>query len=126
MQDILKVFGGITDPRRGNASRHDLHEIPMIALPSIVPGGETCTDMADCGRIKEDFLRRFMTPSTAFRVTMPSPTISTGSIRTKRAVFSCGSTGAGRSGWRTSVRTTMTSWLVLDIQDSTVRFVFDD
>ena len=41
--------------------RHDLHEILMIALLTVLSGGETCTDMGQFGREMKAFLRRFMT-----------------------------------------------------------------
>ena len=44
------------------ATRHDLHEMPVIALPCIISGGESGTDMSDHGRIREGFLRRFTAP----------------------------------------------------------------
>ena len=61
MQRYSHVFEGITDPRRSNATCHDLHEMLMIALLSVLSDGETCTDMAQFGQEKEDFLRGFMT-----------------------------------------------------------------
>ena len=38
-------------------TRHDLHEMLMIALLSMLCGGEGCTDMERFGRAKESFLR---------------------------------------------------------------------
>ena len=61
MPNYSHVFEGITDPRRRNATRHDLHEMLMIALLTVLSGGETCTDMTQFGRDKKAFLRRFMT-----------------------------------------------------------------
>ena len=61
MQNFSHVFEGITDPRHSNATRHDLHEMLMIALLTVLSGGETCTDMAQFGRERKAFLRRFMT-----------------------------------------------------------------
>ena len=61
MPNYSHVFEGITDPRRRNTIRHDLHEMLMIALLTVLSGGETCTDMAQFGREKKTFLRRFMT-----------------------------------------------------------------
>ena len=55
------MFDGIVDPRRSNATRHDFHEMLVIALMTIISGGETCTDMALFGKSKEEFLRGFMT-----------------------------------------------------------------
>ncbi|MCY3880239.1 MAG: ISAs1 family transposase [Rhodobacteraceae bacterium] len=49
-------------PRAGNATRHNLHEMLMIALLCVIRGGRTCTGMALSGRSKEEFLRRFMRP----------------------------------------------------------------
>ena len=45
----------LEDPRRGNAERHSLHDIPVIALCAIICGGETCTDMALWGQSKREF-----------------------------------------------------------------------
>ncbi len=43
MADLSHIVNGITDPRRSNAMRHDLHEMLMIALLTVISGGETCT-----------------------------------------------------------------------------------
>jgi len=60
MQAFARIFDGVEDPRTSNATRHDLHEMPMIALLCMICGGQTCTDMELFGRSKEAFLRRFM------------------------------------------------------------------
>ncbi len=57
---LAYIFEGVEDPRRSNATRHDLQEMLMIWLLSTLCGGEGCTDMALFGRIKEPFLRTFM------------------------------------------------------------------
>ena len=46
-------------PSEANA-RHDLMEILVIALCTMLCGGEDCTDMALFGRSKEPFLRQFL------------------------------------------------------------------
>ncbi|MGR3661986.1 MAG: ISAs1 family transposase, partial [Paracoccaceae bacterium] len=61
MEEFSQLFEGVNDPRRSNAKRHDLHEMLMIALLSVLCGGEGCHDMSLFGRSKEAFLRRFMT-----------------------------------------------------------------
>ncbi len=61
MLDFAPIFDGVEDDRTGNATRHNLHEMLMIALPCVICGGPTCTDMEPFGRSKEQFLRRFMT-----------------------------------------------------------------
>lgn len=60
MQTCIDLFEGIEDPRTSNATRHDLHDMLMIGLLTIISGGEGCSDMAIFGREKEDFLRRFL------------------------------------------------------------------
>jgi len=60
MEEFSDIFKGVSDPRRRNATRHDLHEMLVIALLSVLCGGEGCHDMALFGRSKERFLRRFM------------------------------------------------------------------
>ena len=62
MQDLAWIFEGVEDPRTSNATRHNLHEMLMIALLCVIRGGRTCTGMALFGHSKEEFLRRFMKP----------------------------------------------------------------
>ena len=45
---------------RGNAQRHDLLEILLIALAATLCGAEGCVDMALFGRAKKPLLRRFL------------------------------------------------------------------
>lgn len=61
MEDLDEVFEELEDPRTGNAKRHLLHEVLMIALCTVLCGGETCADMALFGRSKRDFLQEFLT-----------------------------------------------------------------
>ena len=50
----------LEDPRHGNAERHSLHDILVIALCTILCGGETCTGMALFGHSKREFLESFL------------------------------------------------------------------
>lgn len=61
MEDCEEIFEELEDPRTGNAKRHLLHEVLMIALCTVVCGGETCADMALFGRAKRAFLQEFLT-----------------------------------------------------------------
>jgi hypothetical protein len=60
MEEFAACFSELTDPRQDNA-RHDLHEILMIALCTMLCGGEDCSDMPLFGQAKEAFLRQFLT-----------------------------------------------------------------
>lgn len=60
MDEFAEVFSELEDPRTGNATRHDLLEILMIALCTVLSGGEGCADMALFGRVKHDFLKQFL------------------------------------------------------------------
>ena len=60
MERFRACFGDLDDPRTGNAQRHDLLEILLIALAATLCGAETCVDMALFGRAKAPFLRRFL------------------------------------------------------------------
>jgi predicted transposase YbfD/YdcC len=53
-------FAEMEDPRVGNARRHDLQELLLIALCTTLCGGESCVDMADFALEKQDFLREFL------------------------------------------------------------------
>src|ERR1700691_4177460 len=60
MDGFATCFEGLKDPRSGNAGRHDLLEMLVIALCTLLPGGEDCTDMAEFARAKLGFLRGFL------------------------------------------------------------------
>ena len=60
MEEFSHLFEGVADPRRSNATLHDLDEMLMIGLLSSLCGGEGCTDMERFGRAREKFLRSFM------------------------------------------------------------------
>src|SRR3954449_1510078 len=60
MEEFVACFAEVIDPRQENA-RHNLHEILMIALCTMLCGGEDCSDMPLFGQAKEPFLRQFLT-----------------------------------------------------------------
>ena len=60
MVTLVEELEPLEDPRHGNAERHSLHDILVIALCTILCGGETCTDMALFGRSKRKFLESFL------------------------------------------------------------------
>ena len=60
MERFRVCFAGLADPRTGNAQRHDLLEVLLLALAATLGGAETCVDMAEFGRAKEPFLRRLL------------------------------------------------------------------
>lgn len=59
MEEFVACFAEVVDPRQDNA-RHDLYELLVIALCTMLCGGEDCSDMALFGEAKEPFLRRFL------------------------------------------------------------------
>src|SRR3954463_15952983 len=83
MEGFARCFEGLKDPRTGNAGRHDLLEILMIALCTVLCGGQTAVDMAEFAEDKEAFLRGFLTLkhglpshdtfSRVFRLLDPAP-----------------------------------------------------
>jgi predicted transposase YbfD/YdcC len=60
MERFRVCFADLADPRTGNAQRHDLLEILLIALCATLCGAESCVDMALFGRAKARFLGRFL------------------------------------------------------------------
>src|SRR5436853_1092250 len=60
MEAFAACFEGLDDPRTGNAALHDLHESLMIALCTVLCGGQTAVDMHLFARAKEGFLRDFL------------------------------------------------------------------
>jgi predicted transposase YbfD/YdcC len=61
MDGFIACFEGLEDPRTGNDGRHDLLEILMIALCTVLCGGQSAVDMAEFAEDKEAFLRGFLT-----------------------------------------------------------------
>ena len=59
MEEFVACFSDVSDPRQDNV-RHDLFEILLIALRTMLCGGEDCSDMAEFGLAKEPFLRQFL------------------------------------------------------------------
>jgi hypothetical protein len=59
MEEFDACFCDLGDPRDSNA-RHDLLDILVIGLSTMVCGCGGCTDMALFGRSKEGFLRQFL------------------------------------------------------------------
>jgi predicted transposase YbfD/YdcC len=60
MEGFAACFADLDDPRTGNAARHDMLEMLVIAICSVLTGGEDCTDMAEFTESKLDFLRGFL------------------------------------------------------------------
>ena len=54
-------FSHLQYPRTGNATRHPLLEVLMIALCAMLCGAERCVYMEDFGKAKERFLKQFLT-----------------------------------------------------------------
>jgi hypothetical protein len=60
MDGFRGCFSAVADPRSGNARRHDLQELLLIALCAVLSGGESCVDTADFAGEKEPFLRELL------------------------------------------------------------------
>lgn len=60
MEGLAACFADLKDPRSGDAGKHDLIEILVIALCAVMCGGETACDMAIFARERETFLREFL------------------------------------------------------------------
>ncbi len=60
MDQFAACWDALEDPRTGNAALHDFHELLMIALCTVLSGGQGAVDMATFARSKETFLRSFL------------------------------------------------------------------
>lgn len=60
MVSLITVLHGITDPRTGNAQRHDLLDILAIALVASICGCDSCVDFADFAEDREALFREFL------------------------------------------------------------------
>jgi predicted transposase YbfD/YdcC len=55
MEAFWTAFEGVDDPRKANA-RYSLSDVLFIALAALLSGSETCSDMAEFGTAKFDYL----------------------------------------------------------------------
>jgi hypothetical protein len=60
LDHFFACFEGLKDPRTGNAGLHDLHELLITALCTVLSGGQGATHMAAFAVAKEPFLRGFL------------------------------------------------------------------
>jgi hypothetical protein len=60
LDQFAACWEGLEDPRTGNAGLHDFHELLVIALCTVLCGGQGAVDMALFARAKEPFLRGFL------------------------------------------------------------------
>jgi len=58
--ELIKNLDSIEDPRNGNAIRHKLIDIMFIAICTVLCGDETWKGMEMFGKIKEEWLRKFL------------------------------------------------------------------
>src|SRR5580658_10347876 len=60
LDQFVACWEGLEDPRTGNAGLHDYHEMLVIALCTVLSGGQGTTHMAAFAVAKEPFLRSFL------------------------------------------------------------------
>lgn len=60
MDRFTACFEDLDDPRSGNAALHDFHSLLIIALCTVLCGGQGAVDMALFAKAKEPFLREFL------------------------------------------------------------------
>lgn len=60
MDRFAACFEDLEDPTTGNAALHDFHTLLIIALCTVLCGGQGCVDMALFAQAKEPFLREFL------------------------------------------------------------------
>ena len=60
LEEFSACWEGLEDPRTGNAGLHDFHELLMIALCTVLCGGQGAVDMALFAKAKERYLRSFL------------------------------------------------------------------
>ena len=60
MDRFIACWEGLEDPRTGNAGLHDFHELLIIALCTVLCGGQSAVAMERFAEAKETFLRSFL------------------------------------------------------------------
>ena len=57
---IIEIFDQVPDPRKGNAIRHNLSEILVIAVLAILCGMEYFTEFELFAREQENWLKKYL------------------------------------------------------------------
>lgn len=60
MSLLITILRDVPDPRSGNATRHELLDILMIALTASICGCEGCVEFADFAEDREELFREFL------------------------------------------------------------------
>jgi DDE_Tnp_1-associated len=60
VEAFVACFEDLEDPRTGNAGLHDLPEILLIALCTVLSSGQAAVDMAISAREKQALLRELL------------------------------------------------------------------
>jgi predicted transposase YbfD/YdcC len=60
LDQFIACWAGLQDPRTGNAGLHDFHELLIIALCTVLCGGQSAVAMERFAQAKEGFLRGFL------------------------------------------------------------------
>ena len=58
--ELMSIFGSIEDPRSHINQLHDLVDILLIGIISVISGAETWKQMVEFATSKEEFLRKFL------------------------------------------------------------------
>ena len=70
--NIIDHFRDIEDPRIDRRKRHMIWDIIVLTICAVVCGCETWEDIETYGKIKENWLKRFLSLPTAYRPTIRS------------------------------------------------------
>ena len=57
---LRTIFGQIPDFRRSHGQLHDLEEILLVGIISVICGADSWNEIEDYAHAKEDFLRTFL------------------------------------------------------------------
>jgi predicted transposase YbfD/YdcC len=60
MSWLISILRDVPDPRTGNATRHDLLDVLVIALTASICGCESCVEFADFAEDREELFREFL------------------------------------------------------------------
>jgi predicted transposase YbfD/YdcC len=58
--ELLKAFEELEDPRIDRTKKHPLRSIIFLTIAAVVAGADSFTDIEDFGRVKEDWLRKYV------------------------------------------------------------------
>jgi hypothetical protein len=107
----LKHFAELRDPRIERSREHPLEEILLIAIAAVLSGAESWNDIADYGEDKREWLQTFLTLPSGIPAWVSSiAKLTAGEVVAIDGKTLCGTPGALRAAGKKTLVHMVSAW----------------